>query len=91
MISNTGVSLSVLVPVYNEAYTVVECLRRILKVRSDYISEIEIIVVNDGSTDGTTDLLREFVKDYPRITLIEHNTNRGKAQAVRTGIEKGTP
>ena len=85
---NDKVSLSVLMPVYNEVDTVRECLRRILKVKSNFISEMEIIVVDDGPTDGTTKILRHFIQDYPQISLIEHKTNCGKGQAARTAIEK---
>lgn len=87
---NPNVSLSVLMPVYNEAYTAGECLRRVLNVRSEFISEIEIIVVDDGSTDGTREILRELAREYPQIILIEQKTNQGKGQAIRTALARAS-
>jgi len=81
-------SLSVVVPVYNERYLVVESVRRVLAAAPswDGVSAVEVLVVEDGSTDGTRELLRELAAAEPRITLIEHDKNRGKGAAVRTGI-----
>ncbi|HXT50600.1 MAG TPA: glycosyltransferase [Thermoanaerobaculia bacterium] len=81
-------SLSVVVPVYNERYLVCESLRRVLAAAPSWegVSAVEVLVVEDGSTDGTRELLREFAAAEPRITLIEHERNSGKGAAVRTGI-----
>src|ERR1051325_2651915 len=81
-------SLSVVVPVYNERYLVVESVRRVLAAAPswDGVSAVEVLVVEDGSTAGTRELLRECAAAEPRITLIEHEKNRGKGAAVRTGI-----
>ncbi len=81
-------SLSVVVPVYNERYLVCESLRRVLAAAPswDGVSAVEVLVVEDGSTDGTRELLRDFAAAEPRITLIEHERNSGKGAAVRTGI-----
>jgi glycosyltransferase involved in cell wall biosynthesis len=87
---NLSISLSVLMPVYNEAYTVQECIKRILRVSSPYISELELIIVDDGSTDGTRDILREMTSRFPQITYVEHEKNLGKGAAVRTAIKKAT-
>ena len=84
----SSVSLSVLMPVYNEAYTVRECIERVLNVSSPYLSELELIIVDDGSTDGTRDILRDMVNTYPQIIYIEHEKNRGKGAAIRTAIER---
>ncbi|MEW5800938.1 MAG: glycosyltransferase [bacterium] len=87
---NPNVSLSILMPVYNEVYTVGECLRRVLSVRSDFISELEIIVVDDGSTDGTREILRELAGEHREIILIEQKTNQGKGQAIRTALSRAS-
>ena len=73
--------LTVIVPVYNEATTVDEILRRVLA--APYSKEI--IVVDDGSTDGTADALEGW-KGHGQITLLEHSKNRGKGAAVRTAL-----
>ena len=78
--------LSVLVPVYNEAATVIAALKRILDV--DYPCEVEVVVVNDGSVDATAELL-SAVKD-PRTTVVHHPSNRGKGAAIRTASETAT-
>ncbi len=81
--------LSVIMPVYNERYLVAESVRRVLAVQSPVISRLDLIIVDDGSTDGTRDILRRIAAEHPdRITYIEHDRNQGKGAAVRTGLAK---
>jgi glycosyltransferase involved in cell wall biosynthesis len=76
--------LSVIVPVYNERTTLVEVLRRMRAVELPDGIDREIIVVDDGSTDGTREVLRQLGDSTVRVLL--HEGNRGKGAAVRTGI-----
>jgi dolichol-phosphate hexosyltransferase len=77
--------ISVLMPVYNEAATVEPAISEMLA--ADLGTEFELIVVDDGSTDDTRDLLE--AKPWPeRVTLLRHDRNRGKGAAVLTGLEK---
>lgn len=80
--------LSVLVPVYNERNTVVEILRRMRAVALPEGIEREIIVIDDGSTDGTREVLRQLGDSTVRIVL--HEVNRGKGAALRTGLDYAT-
>ena len=73
--------LSVVIPVYNEKETINEILKRVQSVAQDK----EIIVVDDRSTDGTTELLSQISDD--NITVLFHPVNRGKGAALRTGFE----
>jgi glycosyltransferase involved in cell wall biosynthesis len=80
-----GLRISVDVPIYNEKTTVTEIVRRIREVP---IAK-EIILVDDGSSDGTRDVLAGFdCRDDLRIVL--HDRNRGKGAAVRTGFQQAT-
>ncbi len=78
------VKLSIIVPVYNEHDTVARLLERVLSLDIDK----EVIVVDDGSTDGTREVLTERGRDP--ITVIHHPENRGKGAAVRSGLERAT-
>lgn len=78
--------LSVIVPVYNERNTVVEVVRRIRAVELPL--PLEIIVVDDGSTDGTDKVLAALEDSTVRI--LKHATNRGKGAAIRTALEKSS-
>lgn len=80
-------SLSVLVPVYNERYLVEESLARVLALKSPYISKLEVIVVDDRSTDGSYEVLQKLPASEPRIKLFRHEKNQGKGAAVRTALE----
>lgn len=73
--------LSVIVPAYNEASTIRQLLKLVLAQPID----LELVVVDDGSTDGTTDILREFAADQ-RVRVITQESNQGKGAAIRTGI-----
>jgi glycosyltransferase involved in cell wall biosynthesis len=73
--------LSVVIPVYNEKNTVAEILRRVKATgRAD-----EIILVDDGSTDGTREFLRTLVSP-PAVKVVFHEKNMGKGAALRTGF-----
>jgi len=74
--------LSVVIPVYNEAATVLDVLARVRAAPFDK----EIIVVDDASSDGTPDILRRL-KD-PDVIVLFHPRNRGKGAALRTGFQR---
>ncbi|MEP6755228.1 MAG: glycosyltransferase family 2 protein, partial [Chthonomonadales bacterium] len=77
--------LSVVIPVFNEAATIESLLERVLNAEFDK----EIVLVDDGSTDGTRDVLRTKIEGaFTNVHVFYHDRNRGKGAAVRTGIEK---
>ena len=75
--------LSIVMPVYNERDTIEEIVSRVEAVG---LAD-EIVIVDDGSTDGTRELLHELASKHPFINLIMHQHNQGKGAAVRTGIQ----
>jgi glycosyltransferase involved in cell wall biosynthesis len=80
--------LSVVVPVYNERETLAEIVRQIRAVDLDTLGlRKEIVLVDDGSTDGTHDLLPGLA-ELPGVRVLLQPRNRGKGAAVRAGIEK---
>ncbi|HVS62534.1 MAG TPA: glycosyltransferase [Thermoanaerobaculia bacterium] len=79
--------LSVVVPVFNERYLVRESLERLLRTDVPGIAALEVLVVDDGSHDGTSEVLDQLAAREPeRLRLIRHETNLGKGAAVRTGV-----
>jgi glycosyltransferase involved in cell wall biosynthesis len=77
------VKLSILMPVYNERARLAEALDRALDVR--YPCSVELVVVDDGSRDGTAEILRSVTDE--RIVAVTHERNRGKGAAIRTAAE----
>jgi len=75
--------LSVIVPVYDERNTVVEIVRRMRAVELPV--ELEIVIVDDGSTDGTREVLRQLADSTVRV--VTHERNQGKGAAIRTGLQ----
>jgi glycosyltransferase involved in cell wall biosynthesis len=78
--------LSVIVPVFNERNTVAEIVRRMRSV--DLPVDREIVVVDDGSDDGTRDVLTQLADST--VHIVKHGVNRGKGAAIRTGLENST-
>ena len=82
--------LSILIPVYNERAVVERSLSLVLAAPLPEHMESELILVDDCSTDGTSDILKRIAAREPRIRLYRHEKNQGKGAAVRTAIEKAT-
>ena len=78
--------LSVVIPVYNEVGTIKEIVSRVQAVDL----EKEIIIVDDGSTDGTRELLQEGTLSLENVRILYHDHNQGKGAALRTGFESAT-
>lgn len=79
--------LSVVIPVYNEAATLERVVQAVRK--TDVGLDKHLIIVDDGSTDGTREILRRL-GEHPDITVYLHEHNRGKGAALRTGIARAT-
>jgi glycosyltransferase involved in cell wall biosynthesis len=79
-------SLSVIMPVYNEASTVEIVIRRVL----EQPDVAELITVNDASSDGTSEVLHRLASELPKMKVFEHAVNQGKGAALRTGISHAT-
>ena len=78
--------LSVIICCYNERTTIMEVIEKTQEVNLGPNWEREILVVDNCSTDGTRDLLRQI--DDPEIRVIYHEKNMGKGMSIRTGIAK---
>jgi glycosyltransferase involved in cell wall biosynthesis len=79
------VLVSVIVPVFNEHATVAAVIDRLLTI--DFPTEREIIVVNDGSSDGTREVLGRL-EGTPRLRIVHAEVNRGKGHAIRLGLDQ---
>lgn len=84
--------LSIVIPAYNEASTIHHILNKVGAVELIAGIQKEIIVVNDCSTDETSNVLREYAANHPEmgLQLFDHEVNKGKGAALHTGIEKAT-
>ena len=90
-------TLSVLVPVYNEEYLVEESLKRLFVLEQcQHLENVQVIVVNDGSTDNTGNILNRLSEEFNGMSekiewkFIEHETNKGKGKAVQSALQVAT-
>src|SRR5687767_12008307 len=74
--------LSVVVPVYNEGATLKEVVGKLL----DVPCLLEVIIVDDGSTDNTPEVARQLAELHSRVRLVRHEKNAGKTAALKTGF-----
>jgi glycosyltransferase involved in cell wall biosynthesis len=80
---------SVVIPAYNESARIGSSLEKILACVAARGWDMEIVVVNDGSTDSTAEIVRSYMARSPRIRLVENPGNRGKGYSVRNGMLRG--
>lgn len=84
-----AVSISVIIPAYNESATIADVVEKVNSVASDAGWEYEILVVDDASTDGTQEALLQF-QGRDHIKVLTHEKNSGKGAAIRTALEAAT-
>ena len=87
--STSPIRFSVVVPCYNEEQTLARCIKSLLAIANEQLT-LEIVIVNDCSTDGTLPIALELEKAHPEITVVSHEVNRGKGAALRTGFQHAT-
>lgn len=84
--------LSIIVPVYNEEKTIQKVIEKLLKIDLSTLGEVdkEIIVIDDGSTDGTREILSKLKVQSEKLKVISQGKNQGKGVAVRRGFKEAT-
>jgi glycosyltransferase involved in cell wall biosynthesis len=78
--------LSIFFPAYNDAGTIASLVIRAIQVAKQLTPDYEVIVVNDGSSDSTREIIDELTRTYPQVRAIHHETNRGYGGALQTGF-----
>jgi glycosyltransferase involved in cell wall biosynthesis len=85
-ISFSELSLSIIIPVFNQQKKITYSIKKIKQAVELWFSNYELIVVNDGSTDNTLTFLKGIALTDERIHILSYTTNRGKGYAVRQGV-----
>jgi glycosyltransferase involved in cell wall biosynthesis len=78
--------LSIVIPAYNESARIERTVERVLSCVEAQGWDAEVLVVDDGSTDQTADIVQHWMERYPRLHLIKNDGNRGKGYSVRNGL-----
>ena len=78
--------LSIFFPAYNDSGTIASLVITALRTARKLTPNHEVIVVNDGSKDGTAEILDELASIYPQVRIVHHEQNRGYGGALRTGF-----
>ena len=80
--------LSVVIPVYNESSTLENLVQRVMAV--DYGCDLEIVMVDDGSADGSGEVAESLTSQHADLVCLRHQKNAGKGAAIRTGFARAT-
>src|SRR5215510_7004658 len=83
-------SLSIFFPAYNDGGTIASMVIRAVKTAAELTSDFEVIVVDDGSADGTAGIADERARTYPQVRAVHHPTNRDYGAALQTGFRSAT-
>ena len=82
--------LSVFFPAYNDSGTIASMVIRTVQTASKLTPDFEVIVVDDGSADGTADIADELARTYPQVRAVHHPINRDYGAALQTGFRSAT-
>ena len=87
---STTPGLSIFFPAYNDSGTIASMVIRAVQTAAALTSDYEVIVVNDGSSDGTAEIADELARTYPHVRVVHHPRNRGYGGALQTGFRSAT-
>jgi len=82
-------SVTVLLPVYNAQSTLLRRAIKALETASELGERFELVIVDDGSTDYTSEVAFELARDYPQIHAVRHGRRLGREAAIRSGLRRG--
>ena len=88
--SKTKPGLSVFFPAYNDSGTIASLVIAAIQAARKLTNDFEVIVINDGSLDGTASIADELARNYPEVKVVHHPRNRGYGGALRSGFEAAT-
>ena len=88
--STTKPGLSVFFPAYNDSGTIASLVIAAIQAARKLTNDFEVIVINDGSLDGTASIADELARNYPEVKVVHHSRNRGYGGALRSGFEAAT-
>ena len=88
--SHPVTSLSVFFPCYNEKESICALTEKTVSVAGGICDDYEIILVDDGSSDGTAELADELAEKYPAVRVIHHPVNKGYGAALQSGFRAAT-
>lgn len=80
-------SVSLIIPAYNEANCISQAVAEADLALAELGGDYEIVVIDDGSSDGTAEVVATAARDRPRVRLLRHPANRGYGAALRKGFE----
>ena len=83
-------SLTVLLPVYNAQQRLADQVERLLDVLPEMSRQFELVIVDDGSTDDTSDIAYELATHFPQVNLVRHPVRLGLEEAIQTGLDAST-
>jgi len=80
-------TISVVLPAYHEERNIDQAVRRAVEAAAAHSPDYEVIVVDDGSQDRTSDIVETVMEEYPQVRLVRHEANRGYGAALRSGFQ----
>ncbi len=83
-------SLSIFFPCYNDRETIGPLIRNADRVAREWTSDYELLVIDDGSSDGSREILNDLTHQFPRLRNIFHESNQGYGAALRTGFSQAS-
>jgi len=86
----TNLTISVVLPAHNEAENIQTTVENCVSYLEKNVSDYEVIVVNDGSTDNTQKIVEELQSTHSKVVLVNHTVNMGYGSALRSGFDKAS-
>ena len=83
-------SITVAMPAYNEAENIKAMVEDVIQVMDALADDYEVVVVDDGSRDGTGEVVKSLAQRYPQVRLVQHEVNQGYGAAVFSGLTNGS-